>query len=523
LTDKDKKIIAKVFRYDPEHDSKPSFKTYTVPWREKITVLEVLRSIFEEHEPISFRYHCRMMQCGQCAVQVNGKPRLACSTIVEEPGEITIEPLKGFPIIKDLVVDRSKTDAKILELKPYLQRTRPPIEEPEIIKDDLKDYFETTLQCRECYVCTAACPVVETVPERFLAPTVMMKYLAPRVYDPRDEGDRLNQAVSEGLWYCTNCGACKEFCWRHVDVPRLGYRRIRQRAIEKGQQGLVPPEVRDMLDNIMKYGNPWKEPRIKRGEWAKSTGISTFQPKHDFLYYVGCLGSYDTRINEVTKALAEIMIKGKQSFGILGKDENCDGNDVKTLGEEGLFSVLAEENIKSFKKLGVSKIVTLSPHAFNAIKNDYPACGGSFQVMHYTQLLLNLVRDKSLNLSKELNAKVTYHDPCFLGRHNNEYEAPRELIRAIPGAKLVEMPRIRENSFCCGGGSGHFYTDLLRGSRDTQSRIRVREAAKTGADILAVACPICLTMLEDAVKVEALEEEISVKDISELMRKAIRD
>lgn len=521
MKEDERMIIAKVFRYDPAIDPKPRSETYKVPWREKITVLEVLRHIFENFEPIGFRYHCRMMQCGQCAVQVNGEPRLACSTIVEKPGEITIKPLKGFPVVKDLVVDRSKTDQEILNLKPYLQRVTPPTEEPELIKADLRDYFETTLQCRECYVCTAACPIVETAPKRFLAPTLMMKYLAPRVYDPRDNGDRLKEAVSKGLWYCTNCGACKEFCWRHVDVSVLGYRKIRQRAIEKGQQGLVPSEVRDMLDNILKYGNPWKEPRNKRSEWAKDTNISSYEASHDFLYYVGCLGSYDTRANRAANALGEIMLEGDLSFGILGNDEDCDGNDVKSLGEEGLFHLLAEKNIRLFKKLNVKNIVTLSPHAYNTMKNEYPFYGAGFKVVHYTQYLHDMIKMGKLNISKKLDARITYHDPCFLGRHNKEYDAPREILRAIPGVELLEMDRNRDNSFCCGGGAGHFYTDLLHGAEDNPSKSRVKEAAKTGAEILAVSCPVCLTMLDNEIKVEDLEEKLVVKDIAEIVNDSL--
>jgi len=186
------------------------------------------------------------------------------------------------------------------------------------------------------------------------------------------------------------------------------------------------------------------------------------------------------------------------------------------MGSTSLFQELAEENIQKFKDLGIKKIVTLSPHSYNAIKNDYPEFGGNFEVYHYTQLLRDLIKDEKLDLSK-FDAKVAYHDSCFLGRYNNEYDAPREILNAIPGIELVEMERNRENSLCCGGGGGNFYTDFLGEYKDSPARIRIREAYDVGASILAVACPICLTMLEDALKVEGLEEKMAIKDISEIV------
>lgn len=520
MTEKGREIIARVYRYDPLVDTAPRYETYEVPWREKITVLELLRYIFENYEPISFRYECRMMQCGLCAVQIDGDPRLACATVIEKPSEITIEPLKGFPVIKDLVVDRSETEKRILGLKPYLQRTKPPTQEPEIIKSDLQPYFESVLLCRECYVCHDACPVTDVAWEKFCGPTLMIKYMAPRVYDPRDDGDRVKQAVSEGLWYCTDCGACKELCWRHVDVPVLAYKRIRERAIEKGERGLVPPKIRDFLENIYKYGNPWGEPRENRGAWTEGTEVRHYKPGLEFLYYVGCVGSYDTRANKMAKALGEIMLKSGISFGVLGSDEDCDGNEVNMLGEKGLFQFLAEKNIQKFKKLSVKKIITLSPHAYNAIKNEYPAYSGNFEVMHYTQLLRETIKSGKLNVSKGLKTRVTYHDPCFLGRYNKEYDAPRDILKSISGIELLEMKRSKENSFCCGGGAGQFYTSLLDSAENSLCRIRCREAYETGAEILAVACPVCLTMFDDAVKMEGLEDKLTVKDISEILKEA---
>jgi len=188
------------------------------------------------------------------------------------------------------------------------------------------------------------------------------------------------------------------------------------------------------------------------------------------------------------------------------------------LGEMGLFQELVTKNVQKFKELGVKKVVTLSPHAYNSMKNKYPRFG-DFEVFHCTQLLLEIIQKGRMDLS-DLKAKVTYQDPCFLGRYNGVYDAPREILRSIPGIELIEMERTRENSFCCGGGSGNFVMDLLGGSGESPSRVRVREAHETGAEILVVACPSCMAMLDDAVKDEGLDGELTVKDIAELVKES---
>jgi len=190
------------------------------------------------------------------------------------------------------------------------------------------------------------------------------------------------------------------------------------------------------------------------------------------------------------------------------------------LGETGLFQSLVEKNNQRFKELGVSKVITLCPHGYNTMKNIYPASGGNFKVYHYTQILSDLP-DKNKTKPSRAAAKVTYHDPCFLGRYNNIYDEPRQILRSIPGIKLVEMERSRRDAFCCGGGSGNFVTDLLAGSVDSPARVRAREAYETGADTLAVACPSCLTMLTDAVKAENLDDKLAVKDISQILKESL--
>ena len=340
-----------------------------------------------------------------------------------------------------------------------------------------------------------------------------------------DDKIELTDRVVELTNECTNCNWCTERCPNNsfvgevfVDVATI-LEVFRRELVERGR---VLPKVRDFLENIDKFGNPWGLARKKRGDWAEGTGTRRYRRGDHFLYYVGCPGSYDPRAMKSAKALGEVLLESGLSFGVLDRDEHCDGNDVKTLGEEGLFRSIAEKNIQQFKELGVKRIVTLSPHAYHTIRNHYPRYDGYFEVMHHTQFLRDLIKNGKLDVSKGLKARVTYHDPCFLGRYNMEYEAPREILRDVPGIELVEMGRNRAHSFCCGGGGANFFTDLLGGGENSPGRIRVREAYSAGAEILAVACPICAIMLEDAVKDEELEEKVSVKDVSEIVKESCK-
>lgn len=319
------------------------------------------------------------------------------------------------------------------------------------------------------------------------------------------------------LFSCTACKNCEVKCPLRFNVDILNM--IVAAKEEMVERGKIPAVVKDFLENIQRQGNPYGTPRSKRGEWLDGTGLEQYQGQ-DYLYYVGCIGSFDSRAQETAKILGKLLQKAGVSFGVLGEKENCDGNDVNMVGEKALFEMIAEDNIAQFKDLGVQKIVTLSPHAYNAMKNEYPKYEGNFEVVHQTQFLRNLISESKLDLSNGFEADVTFHDPCFLGRWNGEYEASRSILNAIPGTSLIEMERNRDSSLCCGGGGGNFYIDFLGGSADSPSRRRVREAAETGASVLAVACPNCLTMLEDAVKAEGLDERLAVKDISEIVGKA---
>jgi Fe-S oxidoreductase len=289
----------------------------------------------------------------------------------------------------------------------------------------------------------------------------------------------------------------------------------RSDMVEKGR---IPPRVARFFEAVYGYGNPLKLLRSDRAAWANGTKM--YAPGDEYLLYVGCLGSYDENGQKMAKSLVDVFNAAGVSFGILGNDEECCGNEVYMLGEMGLFQTLVEKNNQKFKELGVKKIVTVCPHGYNVMKNRYPALGGSFEVYHYTQLLYDLIDKNKVKLNRN-KAKVTYQDPCFLGRYNQIYEEPRQILRSIPGVELVEMEKNRADAFCCGGGGGNFVMDLLAGGEESPARIRVREAYETGASILAVACPSCLTMLADAVKTEDLDGKLAVKDISQIVKESL--
>jgi len=277
-----------------------------------------------------------------------------------------------------------------------------------------------------------------------------------------------SERLADILYTCTMCRNCVEQCPMRF-APDIVDWIVGARG-DMVERGKIPPQVARFFEAVHGYGNPLKLLKGDRAAWAD--GTKRYAPGDEYL------------------------------------------------GEVGLFNMLAEQNTQQFKDLGVNKVVNLSPHAYNTMKNNYPAFGANFEVCHYTQLLYDLIRKGKIKPSQN-KAKVTYQDPCFLGRYNQIYDEPREVLQRIPGIELVEMKRNRRDAFCCGGGSGNFIMDLLAGSEESPSRVRVREAYATGADTLAVACPSCLTMFTDAIKAEDLDDKLVVKDISQIVNESL--
>ncbi len=341
----------------------------------------------------------------------------------------------------------------------------------------------------------------------------MMKQILEGRLEPSKE-------LAELFYQCTMCGQCEQRCEMMIGANMEIFQAFKADLVDLG---LAPPKVRDFLENMTRQGNPWGLLRKKRANWLEGTRIKKYEQGDEYLFHVGCLGSYDPRCQGIVRTMGELFLECGIRFGVLGNEENCDGNDVRMMGEEGLFELLADKNIKKWSDLKVRKIVAYSPHAYNAIKNYYRTVGGGkFEVIHYTHLLWEVMESKKIALLDNVGkARVVYHDPCFLGRYNEIYDTPRNILRALPGIELMEMERNGENAFCCGGGGGNYYTGMQSEGGDGNSaanRIRIREAYETGAEILAVACPGCITMFEDAIKTEGLETKFKVQDISEIAR-----
>ncbi|MDH5447885.1 MAG: (Fe-S)-binding protein [Candidatus Bathyarchaeota archaeon] len=357
------------------------------------------------------------------------------------------------------------------------------------------------LECIHCGICTGSCPVARK------ANLNVRKYMREIAVS-----GKLTIHPQNELWSCTTCATCGVRCPKEIN-PYDFLIDIRSLAVEQGQ---IATTLRDALESIFKNGNPWVRIRSKRSEWAQDLNIKHVSQGVEFLYFVGCTPAYDPRVQDVAKSLVKCFEKAGVNFGTLGNEENCCGNEVYGMGEKGLFEFLVEENIKIFNKYDVKQVVTDCPHAYHSFKNRYGQT--SFEVMHYTQLLADLINKGKLTFSGELNKTVIYHDPCFIGKQNGIYDEPRKVIESIPGVNLVEFDRSRERSLCCEGGGGRMWIDIP-GERLAETRIK--DAIETGAEILATACPFCLLTFEDAVKTTGLEGKIQVLDIAELLSRAI--
>jgi Fe-S oxidoreductase len=283
------------------------------------------------------------------------------------------------------------------------------------------------------------------------------------------------------------------------------------------EQGKVPRTLADVLEGVFKYGNPWGLSRNKRSDWAKNLKVkyASEGEKTESLYFVGCAPSYDSRAQKVAIAIVKNLNALGIDFSILGNKETCCGNEIYSLGEEGLFEDLAENNLDLFNQYGIQKIITTSPHCFHAFRNRYRK---KLQVKHYTQYFADLIDSGRLKFSGKIEKVVTYQDPCFLGKHNDIYDEPRKIIESIPSVKFVELSKSRKRSVCCGGGGGGMWHDIP-GERLAENRIK--EALDVGAEILLVACPFCLLTFEDAIKTTGNEGKIQVKDIMELAAEAL--
>jgi Fe-S oxidoreductase len=277
--------------------------------------------------------------------------------------------------------------------------------------------------------------------------------------------------------------------------------------------------IRTVRGSLVGEGNTLSEERAKRADWAKGLSVPEFTEGMEFLYFPGCYPSYDPRSKKIAVATATILNKAGVDFGILGTKENCCGESIRKTGDEEVFKRLAKDNIKTFIDHGVKKILVTSPHCYHTFKNEYPDFRVNFEVIHISQYLFELVKEGKLEFSKEYGKKVTYHDPCYLGRHNGIFDEPREVLKKVPGLELLEMPDCRLDSLCCGGGGGRVWMETQKGERF--SELRIDQAMGVGAEVLVTSCPYCITMFEDSRLTLDVTEKIEIKDITEIVAEAI--
>ncbi len=329
-----------------------------------------------------------------------------------------------------------------------------------------------------------------------------------------------SERFNEIIFSCVTCGNCVEACAMDKIKDRLVdvFIAARRDLVEEGR---IPPRVRDYFKAVSISGNPYKRPVEETDQWARDLDIEEFNGQ-EYLLYAGSVASFDDLGMRMIRSAAVLFKQAGLSFGILKGEELDDGNDLRASGEQSLADFLASRNIEAFKRKGVDKIITVSPHSFHTMRKDYPALGGTFEVYHYSQVLALLI-EKGALVPGELREKVTYHDPCYLGRWNKEYFSSRRVLGGVRGITIREMDRSMQNALCCGGGGGNFFTDMLGTGPDLSSRVRVREALDTGAGTLVVSCPQCYRMLDDAVKAEGVQDRLRVKDLAEVVSASAGD
>ncbi len=381
--------------------------------------------------------------------------------------------------------------------------------------------------CAVCGRCSDNCPA--NITGKILSPMHIVENMkehvlefGPGVLEGEDGQDAKpligNWVEEEALWDCLTCGACVQECpvgVEHIDSI------VDMRRFMVMEQASMPDTAMNALLSMEQRGHPWRGTTYGRTDWADGLDIPTLAERPDaaILFWVGCTASLEQRSQSVARSMASVLKRAGVDFAILGDEETCTGDPARRMGNEYLYQVLAQQNIETMNSYDVRKVVTICPHCFNTIKNEYPHLGGDYEVVHYTEFVDELIGSGKIRPVGRIETKVAYHDSCYLGRHNGIYDAPRNIAKSIPGVELVEMSRRRERGFCCGAGGGHMWIDESKGQRVNHAR--TEQFFETGAATVGVSCPFCLQMFEEGIGSLDGEEKTQAKDLLEILDESL--
>lgn len=512
-------VILRIRRYNPDTDAAPHVEQYQIVAEQGMTVLDALHRIKAVQDgSLTFRRSCRHAICGSCAMSVNGRNMLVCETPLDEAAgdddELTVEPLPYLPVIKDLVVDRSPFWDQYHQAQPWLVPSEVLPEKEFRVSPEQVAAINNAETCIMCGACYSSCQVAGHDPA-FQGPHALLKSFL-RINDPRDTilAARL-EALKPGVWDCTTCHSCTIRCPKDLN-PAEAVPAMRARLVEEGD---TPRQLGVALTSIFRNGNPFELPRSDRMAWLGDLSIKdALAEPVDALCHLCCQSAYDPHGQQAARALVRGLQAAGISVGMLKKDETCCGSEVRRIGEMGLFEMLTEEGNEARASVQAGAEVTSSPHCYDAYKHHYADPG--YPVQHYTQYVAGLIAQDKLHFAHPIGKRVTYHDPCFLGKQNGVCAEPRAILNSLPGVEFVEMAHHADAGLCCGGGGGRMWYE----GRNTEARLapdRIQEALDAGADVIATACPFCLNMLEDAVKTMGVDDRLQVRDIMELVVEAL--
>ena len=511
---KEKIITVKVSRFNPEQDTEARYETYKIPYKKGMTVLDVLIYIRENYDgSFAFRYRCRVGYCGSCSVLVDGIPELACmEEISPNKKQLTIEPLSNFSVIKDLVIDMSSVDKRMLKIRPFMERKKTfegvwPLQKEEI------ENLEVVTKCMGCLECMEACPVFNEVPQKYPGPLQMVN-IARFAFDPRDEGNKVRTSFFEGVFNCAFCMKCEEVCPNELPIPKKIIEKLRSQVVE--EIGLLPGH-KGLLENLNKTGMTL--PTIG-GTFIEETSeiITPEFVKGKVGLFTGCVA------NVMEKGSLEATLKILTKHGIqviTPKNQMCCGNlSLYGISLNEKMKEIANKNIESFNKYGINIVLTICPSCGEFLKREYFSDQEflvnkpNFKVLDVNEYLLTQM-DLNTRDFKRLDVRVTYHDPCHLRRGQGIFKEPRRLIKKIPGVDFVEM---KDSDRCCGG-------TLRASSPDIAASLgieKIRKGAETGADYLVTSCPLCVSHLSIS-RAKAKIKKPRVISILDLLAKAYEE